>query len=44
LDNKEIAAATGISAESVRVSIHRLRKKIEASYPNISLEEFIATI
>lgn len=44
LGNKEIAAATGISAESVRVSIHRLRKKIEAIYPNISLEEFIATI
>lgn len=44
LGNKEIAAATGISTESVRVSIHRLRKKIEAIYPDISLEEFIATI
>jgi DNA-directed RNA polymerase specialized sigma24 family protein len=44
LGNKEIAAATGISAESVRVSIHRLRKKVEAIYPDISLEEFIATI
>ncbi len=44
LGNKEIAAATGISAESVRVSVHRLRKKVEASYPDISFEEFIATI
>lgn len=44
LGNKEIAAATGISAESVRVSIHRLRKKVEAIYQDISLEEFIATI
>lgn len=44
LGNKEIAAATGISAESVRVSVHRLRKKIEAVYPAISLEEFIATL
>lgn len=44
LGNKEIAAATGISAESVRVSIHRLRKKVEAIYPDISLEEFVATI
>ena len=44
LGNKEIAAATGISTESVRVSIHRLRKKVEAIYPDISLEEFIATI
>lgn len=44
LGNKEIAAATGISTESVRVSIHRLRKKVEAFYPDISLEDFIATI
>ncbi len=44
LGNKEIAAATGISAESVRVSLHRLRKKIEAVYPDISLEEFTATL
>lgn len=44
LGNKEIATATGISTESVRVSIHRLRKKVEAFYPGISLEEFIATI
>lgn len=44
LGNKEIASATGISTESVRVSIHRLRKKVEASYPDISFEEFIATI
>ncbi len=44
LGNKEIAAATGVSAESVRVSIHRLRKKIEAIYPDIPFEEFVATI
>ncbi|MES2332516.1 MAG: hypothetical protein V4539_23115 [Bacteroidota bacterium] len=44
LGNKEIGAATGISAESVRVSVHRLRKKIEAFYPDISLEEFTATL
>jgi len=44
LGNKEIAAATGISTESVRVSVHRLRKKVEAFYPDISFEEFIATI
>lgn len=44
LGNKEIAAATGVSAESVRVSIHRLRKKVEAIYPDITFEEFVATI
>lgn len=44
LGNKDIAAATGISAESVRVSIHRLRKKTEAVYPDISLEELTATL
>ncbi len=44
LGNKEIAAATGVSPESVRVSIHRLRKKIEVVYPDIPFEEFIATI
>lgn len=44
LGNKEIAAATGISAESVRVSVHRLRKKLETVYPDISLEEFVATL
>jgi hypothetical protein len=44
LGNKEIASATGISAETVRVSVHRLRKKIEAVYPDISLEEFTATL
>jgi len=39
LGYKEMASATGVSAQSVRVALHRLRKKIEIALPGCTVEE-----
>jgi DNA-binding CsgD family transcriptional regulator len=39
LGYKEMASATGVSAQSVRVALHRLRKKLEIAFPGNTVEE-----